>query len=68
MIFKHDHPPSHVHVLSGSGRAKIRLDCAAGVVKLEWHEGIQRGDLRRIIEATEIEIERLCREWGAIHG
>lgn len=68
MIFKHDHPPAHVHVLGGSGRAKVRLNCTASMIHLEWHEGIQRGDLRHILEAIEIEIQRLCREWKVIHG
>jgi hypothetical protein len=34
----------------------------AQIVDIEWHESIQGGDMRRIIDAAEIEIERLCRE------
>lgn len=67
MIFKHDHPPPHVHILGGDGRAKIRLDCTTGGHELEWHIGIQRSDMKRILDAVENEIERLCREWRSIH-
>lgn len=68
MILTHDHPPPHVHVLGGAGRAKVRLDCDEGTADLIWHEGIPRADLRRIIVAVEGEIERLCREWRKFHG
>lgn len=68
MILTNDHTPSHVHVTGGSGRAKIRLDCAEGVVDLIWHNGIPRSDMRRILIAVEAEIVRLCREWSTIHG
>lgn len=68
MILTNDHPPPHVHVIGGAGRAKIRLACAEGLVDLVWHYGIPRSDMRRILVAVEAEIVRLCLEWEAIHG
>lgn len=68
MILTNDHPPPHVHILGGAGRAKIELDCETGLANLVWHDGISRPDLRRILAAIESVMTRLCHEWRMIHG
>jgi hypothetical protein len=68
MILTNDHPPPHVHVVGSGGHAKVQLDCVNGRAELLWFESISRSDLRRIIEAVESSIERLCTEWGKFHG
>lgn len=68
MILTNDHPPPHVHAMGRDGHAKIRLDCTHGSAELLWHEGIQRSQLRLILETVEAEIRRLCDAWRTVHG
>ena len=45
-FYSNEHEPIHVHIVSGDGRAKIRLEPS---VELVENNGIKQRDLRRAI-------------------
>ncbi|CQR38239.1 conserved hypothetical protein [Thiomonas arsenitoxydans] len=68
MIYTQDHRPSHVHVVSGAGRAKILLNCPDGPAVPEHARGMDAAILRRLVREIEIELTRLCNAWRETHG
>nr|WP_288121080.1 DUF4160 domain-containing protein [Thiomonas sp.] len=68
MIYTQDHRPSHVHVVSGAGRAKILLNCPDGPVEPEHARGMDAATLRRVLRGIEAELARLCNAWRNTHG
>ena len=67
VMFTNDHAPPHVHVFGHSGEAKINLE-APDEVRLEWTVGINRNDLRKILEEAQRLEPELRRAWRKIHG
>ena len=68
MIYTQDHRPSHVHVVSGSGRAKIMLNCPDGPVEPEHARGMDATTLRRLLQSVEANLPLLCYAWSNTHG
>ena len=68
LIYTQDHRPSHVHVVSGAGRAKILLNCPVGPAVPEHARGMDAAILRRLVREIEIELTRLCNAWRETHG
>jgi hypothetical protein len=67
VIFTNDHSPPHVHVFGQGSEAKILLASPEGV-SLEWHVGMSRADLRKVMLETQREQGRLIEMWRRIHG
>jgi hypothetical protein len=67
VMFANDHAPPHVHVFGQGGEAKINLE-APNEVRLEWTVGINRNDLRKIVEEAQRLEPELRRAWRKIHG
>lgn len=65
MIFVGDHPPPHVHAI-GDGSAKIALDGPAA--RVMENKGLSKADVKRALDAVEVERTRLLRIWKSIHG
>ncbi|MCZ2096983.1 MAG: DUF4160 domain-containing protein [Anaerolineae bacterium] len=64
IIFTHDHPPAHVHVLSGERRAKFGLN----PVRLLSNRGYHSRELKQI-ERLVVENQKLFLNiWGTIYG
>jgi hypothetical protein len=68
MIYTQDHRPSHVHVVSGAGRAKILLNCPDDPAVPEHARGMDAAILRRLVREIENELTRLCNAWRETHG
>ena len=68
MIYTRDHGPAHVHVISATGRIKVKLNCPNGPLDPYEARGVNRGTLRKLLESLEVELDRLCSEWRNIHG
>jgi hypothetical protein len=66
VIFVNDHSPPHVHVFGQSGEAKIVLEEPRGI-RLDWVVGINRADLRRVMQEVERERDKLIAMWRRIH-
>lgn len=68
MIYTQDHRPSHVHVVSGQGRAKILLNCPDGPVEPEHARGMDAITLRQLLREVEAKRPLLCNAWSRTHG
>jgi hypothetical protein len=55
-----------VHAFGQGGEAKIILEGPSGI-RLDWVAGINRGDLRRVMQEVQRERERLIAMWRTIH-
>jgi hypothetical protein len=66
MIYTQDHRASHVHVVSGGGRAKVLLNCPDGPVVPEHARGMDAATLRRLLRGIEAARARLCNAWREI--
>ncbi len=67
-ILSSDHRPSHVHVVSGSGKAVFYLNCPGGSPSLRENFGLKRAELNRVKQELSKALEHLCAEWRRIHG
>ena len=67
VIYTQDHEPAHIHI-TGAGQAKINLLGQNGKPELVYNIGINRADLRRILNEVAVEQARLLNEWERIHG
>lgn len=63
-----DHRPAHVHVVKAGNEAVFVLNCPAGPVSLRENHGFKRSELNGIELELNAMTERLCTEWGQIHG
>ena len=68
MVYTHDHPPAHVHIVGPNGRAKVLLNCPDGPPVPNDIRGIDKASMRRLIEAITAEVSRLCEGWERTHG
>jgi hypothetical protein len=66
-IFYNDHPPPHVHVVKGSGYAKITIPHGE-IARLIEARGLANRDIVRAVRIVEGQQEGLFRAWVAIHG
>lgn len=66
VIFVDDHAPAHVHVF-GDGEAKIDLAGPEGPL-LVWAVGMNRSDVRRVLDVASEHREALLAQWRRIHG
>lgn len=64
VIYTHDHPPAHVHVISAGRFAKFSLD---PVILLD-HEGYHGRDIRTIERMIIDNRSLLLDAWNEIHG
>lgn len=67
VIFGDDHQPAHVHVF-GDGQAKVNLAGAGGVPELVWIDGMNRGEVRRVMRIVTERRDHLLTRWREIHG
>lgn len=67
-ILSSDHRPSHVHVVSGSGKAVFLLNCPDGPPSLRENFGLKRAELNRVKQELNEALGHLCAEWRRIHG
>lgn len=67
VIYTFDHDPAHVHV-TGSGQAKISLIGANGAPELIYSIGIERTDVRRLMDEVTVDRETFLAAWERIHG
>ena len=65
IIYVDDHPPPHIHVESGQGRAKILLGSEP---QLLWNLGLSLADLRRALNVVEDHMEDFMSIWASHHG
>ena len=68
VIFTDGHRPAHVHVIGGSGEAKIDLGGADGAPRLAWARGLGTGDIIRAMTEVAREQAMLLAAWSQIHG
>jgi hypothetical protein len=68
MIYSRDHAPTHVHLVSPNGRAKIALNCPRGPAIPIEVRGIDAVTLKRALRLIESELSELCINWREIHG
>jgi hypothetical protein len=68
MVYTHDHPPAHVHIVGPAGRAKVLLNCPEGPPVPIDIRGIDTSTMRRLMEVIRAEMGRLCTGWESIHG
>ncbi|WP_420856656.1 DUF4160 domain-containing protein [Sulfuritortus calidifontis] len=68
MIYTHDHPPAHAHLVGPNGRAKVLLNCPSGPPVPLDIRGIDKPTMRRLMEVIAAELSQLCEGWENIHG
>jgi hypothetical protein len=69
VIYSNDHPPPHVHAVSGDdARAKFALNCPDGPVELIEQNGFRLADIRQIGAAIAGGLIDVCAKWSEIHG
>jgi len=66
-IFFNDHPPPHVHVVKGSGYAKVSIS-AGEIPRLVEARGLADRYIVRAFRIVEGQQDGLFRAWEAIHG
>ena len=67
-IYTHDHPPPHVHVYGGDGKAKIALTGKSGKPQLLRSSGLKANDLRRALSVVTLHRSELLQMWRKTHG
>jgi hypothetical protein len=67
IIFKDDHPPPHVHVIS-DGKAKIVIVGPGGDPELAYSDGLKAGDLRKAMRIVAEQQALLMAQWNDYHG
>ena len=67
MVYSHDHPPPHVHVVTPQGHAKILVEGSSGHPRLVWNLGLSRRELALALAAIEDQREAILAEWRRIH-
>lgn len=63
-MYFNDHPPPHVHVISGSSEARIDL----GTISLTRVYGMKRRDAARAKELVRKNRDFLLKKWVEMHG
>ena len=67
VIYTADHAPAHVHI-TGPGQAKVNLIGPDGKPELISSIGINRADLRRLLDEIGDNRDAFLKEWERIHG
>ena len=68
VINSNDHRPPHVHVVGPGVQARFELLCDLGQVRLMSNVGFTLSQLHVIAAYLVKHLDRLCGEWGRIHG
>lgn len=68
IVYTHDHPPAHVHIIGPDGRAKVMLNCPDGPLLPTDIRNIDKQTMRRLMVTMQAEIRRLCEGWESMHG
>jgi hypothetical protein len=68
VIYPNDHPPSHVHAVTGEAKARFRLNCPSGPVELMDAEGFRRSMLDRVGREIAVHLDDCCGKWSTLHG
>lgn len=63
MIYTHDHPPAHVHVVAAGKEAKVSLDPIAIIE----NGGYNRRELSEVASLVERNREFLLMKWDEYH-
>jgi hypothetical protein len=66
MIHPHDHEPANVHVRCGNGVAKVNLQPAVELVRIDGYMSLK--DARRAVELVTKNRDMLLQKWREIHG
>lgn len=67
--YSNDHPPSHVHVSTTSGKAKFELNCTTGPVHcVKAARGYSDHELNAIIKEITAMLDTCCQHWSVNHG
>jgi hypothetical protein len=65
MIYSHDHPPAHVHVVR-DGRA-VKIELTPDVQIVYYHPKL-RSEIGKIKEVVTENLELLMEKWNELHG
>lgn len=67
--YSNDHPPSHVHVSTTSGKAKFQLNCPTGPVQcVKASRNYSDPELNQIVKEIEGMLGTCCDHWRVNHG
>jgi len=64
-FYSDEHPPVHVHVEKGDGRAKINIE---PVVELAQNRDLKAKDLKKALQLAEMYRDEIVAEWHKFHG
>jgi hypothetical protein len=67
ILFVHDHPPPHVHVVDDA-YAKVAIGRVAGDVRLTDVRNIAPRIIRAIVKEISVRRSTICDAWSSIHG
>ena len=68
MIYSHDHPPAHVHIVGPHGSARVRWGEADRLPLLLENQGLSRRQLTLALGAVLEHRDQLTEAWNRIHG
>ncbi len=68
MIYSHDHPPPHVHVVGPEREARIALGDSVRDAHVVTNDGLSRGELMAALFKVNEHRGMLLRYWSEIHG
>jgi hypothetical protein len=68
VIFANDHRPAHVHIISPTGEAKVRIGTLSRKPSLLQNDGLSRKELGAALEIIDQEWKLLRQRWKEIHG
>jgi len=68
-VYTNDHPPPHVHALTGNeAEARFVLNCLDGPPELWDYEGFKLAELNEIGALIAANLEFVCAKWREYHG
>jgi Domain of unknown function (DUF4160) len=68
VVYFDDHEPSHVHVISGNGEAKVNLGPDADEIELIWVYGLDRRVIKEALGVITQNWAAYKKAWQEIHG
>ncbi|MFN9176304.1 MAG: DUF4160 domain-containing protein [Synechocystis sp.] len=67
-IYPNGHSPAHVHVIKGTGQAKIEISLDATKPKLLLVQGMTQKEAKQALTLVEENTAVLLEKWKEIHG